>query len=372
MIELKNIGVTFQQNKKDFQAVKNVNLTIEEGEIFGIVGPSGAGKSTLVRVINLLQPPTSGQELIEGNEITSLKRKELCKVRLDIGMIFQHFNLISGSTIAENVAFALHANHYPKEKIQGRVKELLEMVHLPEKADSYPANLSGGQKQRVAIGSVIVRQPKAYLMDEPLSNLDAKLRSQMRVELSKLHRELGATVIYVTHDQVEAMTLGTRIVVMKSGKIQQAATPGDLYQNPVNKFVAGFIGSPAMNFLPVWVERRDERVCLEFGSSRLYVNRMCASRLIEGGYMGRRVYLGIRPEDFHETGPGENALLFEVEIREMLGAEQLLYGNSGRNELCVRMKPEFKAEPGSTVTVFVDMDRIKLFDMETEDNILYL
>ena len=208
-------------------------------------------------------------------------------------------------------------------------------------------------------------------MDEPLSNLDAKLRSQMRVELSKLHRELGATVIYVTHDQVEAMTLGTRIVVMRSGKIQQAAAPGDLYQNPVNKFVAGFIGSPAMNFLPAWVERRDERVCLEFGSSRLYVNRMCASRLIEGGYLGRRVYLGIRPEDFHETGPGENALPLEVEIKEMLGAEQLLYGNSGRNELCVRTKPDFKAEPGSTVTVFVDMDRIKLFDMETEENISF-
>ena len=362
-IQLRNVKKKFGSEV----VIENLNLDIADGSFTVLVGPSGCGKSTTLRMITGLDEPTSGDIYIDGQKIN-----DLTPGKRDIAMVFQNYALYPHMTVYQNMAFGLKVRKTPKEEIDRRVRQAAKILDIAHLLDRKPHALSGGQKQRVAIGSVIVRQPKAYLMDEPLSNLDAKLRSQMRVELSKLHRELGATVIYVTHDQVEAMTLGTRIVVMKSGKIQQAATPGDLYQNPVNKFVAGFIGSPAMNFLPVWVERRDERVCLEFGSSRLYVNRMCASRLIEGGYMGRRVYLGIRPEDFHETGPGENALLFEVEIREMLGAEQLLYGNSGRNELCVRMKPEFKAEPGSTVTVFVDMDRIKLFDMETEDNILYL
>ena len=221
MIELKNIGVTFQQNKQDFQAVKNVNLTIEEGEIFGIVGPSGAGKSTLVRVINLLQPPTAGQVLIEGNEITSLKRKELCKVRLDIGMIFQHFNLISGSTIAENVAFALHANHYPKEKIQGRVKELLEMVHLPEKADSYPANLSGGQKQRVAIARALANDPKILLCDEATSALDLENTEEIVSLLKEINEKYHITIVFITHEMEVAKKLFDRIAFMENGEIKE-------------------------------------------------------------------------------------------------------------------------------------------------------
>ena len=221
MIELKNIGVTFQQNKQDFQAVKNVNLTIEEGEIFGIVGPSGAGKSTLVRVINLLQPPTAGQVLIEGNEITSLKRKELCKVRLDIGMIFQHFNLISGSTIAENVAFALHANHYPKENIQGRVKELLEMVHLPEKADSYPANLSGGQKQRVAIARALANDPKILLCDEATSALDLENTEEIVSLLKEINEKYHITIVFITHEMEVAKKLFDRIAFMENGEIKE-------------------------------------------------------------------------------------------------------------------------------------------------------
>lgn len=362
-LSLVNVCKTY---KNGFEAVKDVNLDIRDKEFLILVGPSGCGKSTTLRMIAGLEDISSGQLWIDGQLVNMLEPKNR-----DLSMVFQNYALYPHMTVYQNMAFGLKVRKTPKEEIDRRVRQAAKILDIAHLLDRKPHALSGGQKQRVAIGSVIVREPKAYLMDEPLSNLDAKLRSQMRVELSKLHRELGATVIYVTHDQVEAMTLGTRIVVMRSGKIQQAAAPGDLYQNPVNKFVAGFIGSPAMNFLPAWVERRDERVCLEFGSSRLYVNRMCASRLIEGGYLGRRVYLGIRPEDFHETGPGENALPLEVEIKEMLGAEQLLYGNSGRNELCVRTKPDFKAEPGSTVTVFVDMDRIKLFDMETEENILF-
>ena len=347
-------------------SVEDFSIDIKDKEFIVFVGPSGCGKSTTLRMVAGLEEITEGKLYIDGEVVNDKSPKDR-----DIAMVFQNYALYPHMTVYENMAFGLKLRKYKKDDIDKRVREAAASLGLTEFLDRKPADLSGGQRQRVAMGRAIVRDAKVFLMDEPLSNLDAKLRSQMRVELSKLHRELGATVIYVTHDQVEAMTLGTRIVVMRSGKIQQAAAPGDLYQNPVNKFVAGFIGSPAMNFLPAWVERRDERVCLEFGSSRLYVNRMCASRLIEGGYLGRRVYLGIRPEDFHETGPGENALPLEVEIKEMLGAEQLLYGNSGRNELCVRTKPDFKAEPGSTVTVFVDMDRIKLFDMETEENISF-
>ena len=208
-------------------------------------------------------------------------------------------------------------------------------------------------------------------MDEPLSNLDAKLRTQMRVELSKIHKELGATIIYVTHDQVEAMTLGTRIVVMNSGVILQAAEPKVLYENPVNKFVAGFIGSPSMNFVPVWVERREERICVEFSKNRLFVNEECAKRLIDGDYLGRRVYLGIRPEDLHETGPKEQELKLNIEIKEVLGSEILLHGKIGRNPVCARLKPDFPSDAGKEASIFADMNRILLFDMDTEENILY-
>ena len=362
-LSLQHINKTYPNG---FEAVKDFNLEIADKEFIIFVGPSGCGKSTTLRMIAGLEEITGGTLKIGDKVVNDVEPKDR-----DIAMVFQNYALYPHMTVYDNMAFGLKLRKVPKAEQERLVKDAAKILDLEQLLDRKPKALSGGQRQRVAMGRAIVRDAKVFLMDEPLSNLDAKLRSQMRVELSKLHRELGATVIYVTHDQVEAMTLGTRIVVMRSGKIQQAAAPGDLYQNPVNKFVAGFIGSPAMNFLPAWVERRDERVCLEFGSSRLYVNRMCASRLIEGGYLGRRVYLGIRPEDFHETGPGENALPLEVEIKEMLGAEQLLYGNSGRNELCVRTKPDFKAEPGSTVTVFVDMDRIKLFDMETEENISF-
>ncbi|MDY2726540.1 MAG: ATP-binding cassette domain-containing protein, partial [Anaerostipes faecalis] len=207
MIELKNIDVTFQQNKHDFKAVKDVSLTIEKGEIFGIVGPSGAGKSTLVRVINLLQQPSKGQVFIEGKEITNLNRKELRKVRLNIGMIFQHFNLISGSTIAENVAFSLYANNYPKDKIPERVKELLEMVHLPEKANAYPANLSGGQKQRVAIARALANNPEILLCDEATSALDLENTEEIVDLLKEINEKTKITIVFITHEMEVAKKL---------------------------------------------------------------------------------------------------------------------------------------------------------------------
>lgn len=226
MIELKNIDVTFQQGKKDFKAVKNVSLTIEKGEIFGIVGPSGAGKSTLVRVINLLQRPSQGQVLIEGQDITKLNRKELRKIRLNIGMIFQHFNLISGSTIAENVAFSLYANHYPKDKIEARVKELLELVHLPEKADAYPANLSGGQKQRVAIARALANNPEILLCDEATSALDLENTEEIVELLKEINEKTKITIVFITHEMEVAKKLFDRIAFMEQGELKEVT---DIY-----------------------------------------------------------------------------------------------------------------------------------------------
>lgn len=363
-LSLVNVSKTYKNGQN---AVKDINLMVKDQEFLILVGPSGCGKSTTLRMIAGLEDITSGELWIDGQlmNMTSPGKRNL-------SMVFQSYALYPHMTVYDNMAFGLKVHKLPKEEIDTRVRKTAELLDISHLLDRKPSALSGGQRQRVAIGSVLVRQPGIYLMDEPLSNLDAKLRAQMRVELAKIHKELKATIIYVTHDQVEAMTLGTRIVVMKSGEIEQAAAPNDLYQNPVNKFVAGFIGSPAMNFIPVWVERREGRICLEFAKNQLFVNRMCETRLIEGGYVGQRITLGIRPEDFHESGPESGRLLLNVEIRELLGAEVLLHGQIGREQVCARLKPDFQAEPGTTVPVYADMDRIKLFDMDTEENILYL
>ncbi len=363
-LSMVNVCKTYKNGQT---AVKDFNLEIKDREFIILVGPSGCGKTTTLRMLAGLEDITSGELWIDGQLMNMTNPKSR-----DLSMVFQSYALYPHMSVCQNMAFGLKVHKVPKADIDRRVKRAAEILDISHLLERKPYTLSGGQKQRVAMGSVIVRQPKAYLMDEPLSNLDARLRSQMRVELSNIHRKLGATIIYVTHDQVEAMTLGTRIVVMNRGEIQQAAAPKDLYQNPVNKFVAGFIGSPSMNFIPVWVERREERICLEFSKNRLYVNHMCANRLVEGGYIGRRVYFGIRPEDFHETGPEDQKLLLNVEIKEMLGAEILLHGRIGRYEVCTRLKPDIKAEAGGSLPVYADMDRIKLFDMDTEENILYI
>ncbi|OLR60224.1 methionine ABC transporter ATP-binding protein [Anaerostipes sp. 494a] len=241
MIELKNIDVTFQQNKHDFKAVKDVSLTIEKGEIFGIVGPSGAGKSTLVRVINLLQQPSKGQVFIEGKEITNLNRKELRKVRLNIGMIFQHFNLISGSTIAENVAFSLYANNYPKDKIPERVKELLEMVHLPEKANAYPANLSGGQKQRVAIARALANNPEILLCDEATSALDLENTEEIVDLLKEINEKTKITIVFITHEMEVAKKLFDRIAFMEQGELKEVTDIYSAFTEPKSSIAKSLV-----------------------------------------------------------------------------------------------------------------------------------
>lgn len=254
-ISLVNVSKTY---KNGYCAVKDFNLDIREGELVIFVGPSGCGKSTTLRMIAGLEDISSGELWMDDCLMNMVEPKDR-----DLSMVFQNYALYPHMTVYENMAFGLRAHKTPKAEIEKRVREAAGILEIGHLLDRKPSALSGGQKQRVAIGSVIVRKPRAYLMDEPLSNLDAKLRSQMRVEIAKLHRQLGATMIYVTHDQVEAMTLGTRIVVMKDGAIQQVAPPAELYQNPVNRFVAGFIGSPAMNFLEGKVILKDQKPCLE-------------------------------------------------------------------------------------------------------------
>lgn len=363
-LSLVNISKTY---KDGYQAVKNFNLEIKEHEFIIFVGPSGCGKSTTLRMIAGLEDISEGELWVDDQLINMVEPKNR-----DLSMVFQNYALYPHMTVYQNMAFSLQVRHMDKQEIERRVQEAASILEISHLMDRKPSALSGGQKQRVAIGSVIVRQPKAFLMDEPLSNLDAKLRTQMRVELSKLHKQLKATIIYVTHDQVEAMTLGTRIVVMKEGHIQQVAAPGDLYQNPVNKFVAGFIGSPAMNFLTAPVKEQHGRVFLDINGTDLPVNDICAKKLIQGGYPGKEVMFGIRPEDLHEGGQAAYGIPMEIHVREMLGAEVLLHGTIGKEPVSVKVKPSCKAQANETILLSVDISRIKVFDMETEDNILYV
>lgn len=361
---LSEVGKSF---KNGFHAVKDFNLDIQDGEFIIFVGPSGCGKSTTLRMIAGLEEITSGELWIDDKLVNFMNPQER-----GLSMVFQNYALYPYMSVYENMAFSLRCAKVDKQEIDKRVKEaavLLEIDHLLERK---PGALSGGQKQRVAIGSVLVRKTKLYLMDEPLSNLDAKLRTQMRVELAKLHKQLGATIIYVTHDQVEAMTLGTRIVVMKDGVIQQVAAPNELYNNPVNQFVAGFIGSPAMNFLPVVVNFRNNRMVLEFGENRLAVSQILERKLRDKGYAGKKMVLGIRPEDLHEAGDGGCCMAMDVAVREGLGAEVLLHGEITGEPVCAKMLPHTTARQGNKIWLYPDMARAKLFDCDTEENVLYV
>ncbi len=367
-ISLVNVCKTY---KNGYHAVKDFTLDIKDKEFIIFVGPSGCGKSTTLRMIAGLEDISSGELWIDDCLMNMVDPRHR-----ELSMVFQNYAMYPHMSVYENMAFSLRVRHIPREEIDRRVKNAARILEIEHLLDRKPAALSGGQRQRVAIGSVIVRQPKVYLMDEPLSNLDAKLRSQMRVELAKLHEKLGATIIYVTHDQVEAMTLGTRIVVMKEGTIQQVAPPDELYQNPVNRFVAGFIGSPSMNFLEAGVESREGKLWLAGNGWEMPVSGVPARRLLDRGYTDKRVVLGIRPEDLHLEGEGQAWLDMAVEVRELLGSEVLLHGAVSRavdNEtLSVKLPPDCRAKVGDTVRLYADLSRVKLFDVDTEENILYV
>jgi multiple sugar transport system ATP-binding protein len=348
----------------DVHAVKDVNLEIRDKEFMVLVGPSGCGKTTTLRMIAGLESITSGQVLI-GDTVVN----ELPPMDRDIAMVFQNYALYPHMSVYDNMAFGLKMRKFDREDIRRRVREAAEILDIQDYLHRKPRQLSGGQRQRVALGRAIVRHPQVFLFDEPLSNLDAKLRVQMRVELRKLHDRLGTTAVYVTHDQVEAMTLGDRVVVMKDGWVQQVGEPLELYNQPANRFVAGFLGSPAMNFAAVRLSAEDGGGGLwAVGDGlRVRVPAPMTGRL--GPRAGREVTLGIRPEDLRiarEGDPPDLAFEAVVEVVERLGSETLLDMRVGRDTMVAAVEPTAPARPRERLRIAMNPDRMHLFDAETE------
>jgi len=349
-----------------FEAVKNFNLQIEDKEFIIFVGPSGCGKTTTLRMIAGLEDISSGELKIGDRVVNEVEPKDR-----DIAMVFQNYALYPHMTVYDNMAFGLKLRKVPKAEIDKMVKEAAKILGLEPLLDRKPRALSGGQRQRVAMGRAIVRNPKVFLMDEPLSNLDAKLRVQMRIEIAKLHQKLGTTVIYVTHDQTEAMTLGTRIVVMKDGIIQQVDTPQNLYDKPQNLFVAGFMGSPQMNFLDATVKVEGDVAKLVVGGNTFTLPPAKSKKLIEGGYDGKEVVFGIRPEDVDdsqmviESSP-QSTFEANIKVYELLGAEVFLYFDLADFPITARVDPRTTARPGDNVKFAFNTEKIHVFDKETE------
>ena len=344
-----------------FVGVHDANFEIGDGEFVVLVGPSGCGKTTTLRMIAGLETITEGDLSIGDRIVNDVEPKDR-----DIAMVFQNYALYPHMTIYDNMAFGLKLRKFDKAEIDRRVREASRILDLDRLLDSKPKQLSGGQRQRVALGRAIVRQPQVFLFDEPLSNLDAKLRVQMRTEISKLHQRLGTTMIYVTHDQVEAMTMGDRIVVMKAGHIQQIDKPLALYDHPVNKFVAGFIGSPSMNFLSATLtDGTAPRIASADGAFDLPV--ASADVDVLRAQVGKPVDLGIRPEHLSLTEGEETApLSMLVDVVEPLGNEVFLYGQVGSHPVVARVAPLAIPSPGDTVTLHADLRRLHYFDAETE------
>ncbi len=351
-------------------AVTDFNLEIADKEFIILVGPSGCGKSTTLRMIAGLEEISKG-ELYIGDTLAN----DVAPKDRDIAMVFQNYALYPHMTVFENMAFGLKLRKTPKDEIKRRVEEAARILDIAHLLDRKPKALSGGQRQRVALGRAIVRDPKVFLLDEPLSNLDAKLRAQMRTEISKLHIKLGTTFIYVTHDQTEAMTMGDRIVVMKDGFIQQVDTPQNLYEFPVNEFVAGFMGSPQMNFIDAKCQKSGNDYTLTFGRSTITIPAKKAEGTSIANYVGKEVVFGIRPEDVHDEPDfiqkvGGANVTCDVEVTELMGAETYLYLNCEGNQVTARVEPTSTAKPGDKVPVAFDLNKLHVFDKETEVTII--
>ena len=373
-IVLKNIC---KQYDGEHYAVKNFNLDIQDREFIIFVGPSGCGKSTTLRMIAGLEDISDGELWIDGELCNYYEPKDR-----GLSMVFQNYALYPNMTVYGNLAYALKIRKVPKKEIDKKVHQVAKVLEIEQLLDRKPSALSGGQKQRVAIGSAIIRKPKAFLMDEPLSNLDAKLRAQMRIELAKLHRELETTVIYVTHDQTEAMTLGTRIVVMKDGVVQQVESPANIYNNPRNQFVAGFIGSPSMNFFDAYIGEEEGRTTLYLGGTELgkkvYVDGS-KGQLLKEQENGKKVVIGIRPEDIWEYEDAVHRGFDEASVdivetitaREMLGAEVILYFDAQNKSHAVRLRPDNQTRTGEKLQLYFDPEKLHVFDKETGENLFY-
>lgn len=347
-------------------AVSDFNLDIADKEFIVLVGPSGCGKSTTLRMIAGLEEISEGELYIGDKLVNDVAPKDR-----DIAMVFQNYALYPHMTVFDNMAFGLKLRKMPKDQIKKRVQEAARILDIEHLLDRKPKALSGGQRQRVALGRAIVREPKVFLMDEPLSNLDAKLRGQMRTEISKLHDRLQTTFIYVTHDQTEAMTMGTRIVVMKDGFIQQIDSPQALYERPCNMFVAGFIGSPPMNFKEVTLEKRDDGLYLVFEGGTVKLPEGKAQKLEGSEYIGKQVMMGIRPENLHDeeaflSSMPDCVIDANVEVTELMGYETYLYLNIGGSQFTARVNSRTTAKPGDTIKIAVDATKVQLFDKDTE------
>ena len=361
-------------------AVSDFSMNIKDKEFIILVGPSGCGKSTTLRMIAGLEEISEGELFIGDRLVNDVAPKDR-----DIAMVFQNYALYPHMTVFENMAFGLKLRKVPKDEIKKLVDEAAKILDIAHLLDRKPKALSGGQRQRVALGRAIVRDPQVFLLDEPLSNLDAKLRAQMRTELSKLHKKLGTTFIYVTHDQIEAMTMGDRIVVMKDGYIQQIDSPLNLYENPVNKFVAGFIGTPQMNFIDAKLVMMNGKYTVEFGSEdtktsrgrKFYVEIPSAKADAEvlNYYVDKDVILGIRPESIHDeemflSAATTGIIEANVDVTEMMGAETYLYLTCEGNPITARVSPRCAARPQDVVKLAIDANKIHLFDASDEHAIL--
>ena len=360
-------SVTYEHVSKQFGdvvAVSDLTIEVPDKEFLVFVGPSGCGKTTSLRLLAGLEEVTEGDIYIGDRLVNDVPPKDR-----DIAMVFQSYALYPHMSVYDNMAFGLKLRKTPKKEIERRVHESAKILGIEELLDRKPKQLSGGQRQRVAVGRAIVREPYVFLMDEPLSNLDAKLRVQARAEISKLHQRLGTTFIYVTHDQVEAMTMGTRIAVMRDGILQQVDSPQVLYDTPVNIFVAGFIGSPAMNFLDATLVERDGKVAVDAKDFLLEIPDDKAETYRQ--HLGKDVIFGIRPEDTHDpeyAPPGIKSALVEakVDVTELMGNEVIVYLVSEGTEFLGRFDPRTGARVGNTVPVVFNMDRMHVFDKQTE------
>jgi len=356
-------GVTYEHVTKkfgDFTALNDLDITIEDKEFLVLVGPSGCGKTTALRCLAGLEEISLGRILIGNQVVNDVPPKDR-----DIAMVFQSYALYPHMTVFDNMAFGLKLRKVPKDEIKRRVEEAAQILGIEGLLKRKPRELSGGQRQRVAVGRAIVREPKVFLFDEPLSNLDAKLRVQTRSEISKLHQRLQTTFIYVTHDQVEAMTMATRIAVMNKGILQQLDTPQHLYDQPSNLFVAGFIGSPAMNFFPAKLRKDGGSLVVDSGDFAVKVpeNRTA----LYANYVDRDIIFGIRPEDIHNpvfapTGIHASSIESKVDVTELMGNEIFLYMLSGKNNYVARVDPRTRFQIGETVQVVLNMDNMHLFD----------
>jgi len=364
-VKLENVVKKFGEHT----IVKNINLEVKDKEFAILVGPSGCGKTTTLRMIAGLETITEGKIYIDGKVINNILPKDR-----DIAMVFQNYALYPHMKVYENMAFGLKIRGYSKHEIEERVREAAQILSIEHLLDRYPKELSGGQRQRVAVGRAIVRKPKVFLFDEPLSNLDAKLRVQMRAEIKKIHEKLQATIIYVTHDQVEAMTMGDKICVMKDGVIEQIDGPINLYDNPKSKFVAGFIGSPPMNFVNVILEKENGDFVVDEGTFKLRLPQSFNDKVSK--YVGKKVILGIRPENMYDklfySGPVKDGsvMTLTVDLVEPMGSEIYLHLSSGKNNFVLRVDPHNTAKPNQIIEVVVNLEKIHFFDIDTEETIV--